>query len=209
MQETWLAWVTESLEWIRASGWQGVGWFVALFILSCVFFLPGSALTVGAGAVYGFWWGAVLVTISSTLGALVNFLTSRYLLRTWLSTKLHKYPKFLALDRAIEKDGWKVILISRISPVLPHSLVSYIAGITQISCGRFTLASFLGFLPISIGYSYVGALLGAVARTKMQITSNDPLTWAFYGIGLVVTVLSVVWSAKLAAKALRSSIPME
>ena len=209
MEETWLAWITGNMEWIRQSGWTGVAWFVVLFTLSCVFFLPGSILTVGAGAIYGFWGGTLLVTISSTIGALVNFLTSRYLLRKWLIGKLHKYPKYLAVDRAIEKEGWKVILISRISPVLPHSFVSYIAGVTQISCTRFTLASLIGFIPVSLGYSYLGAFLGAVARTKMQLTTNDPFTWVMYGLGLLVTVATVVLTARMAARALRGSVPLD
>ena len=74
----------DPLEWIQQSGWIGVVWFIVLYTLTCVFFLPGSILTVGAGAVYGFWFSTALVTISSTVGAAVNFLTSRYLARSWM-----------------------------------------------------------------------------------------------------------------------------
>lgn len=209
MADAWLQWLSDSMSWIENSGWVGVLWFIFLYALTCIFFLPGSFLTVGAGAVYGFWWGALLVTFSSTAGATVNFLTGRYLLRRFVLRHLSHSPKFLALDRAIEREGWQVILVSRISPIVPHSLVSYIAGVTQISLTRFSVASFLGFLPFSAAYSYAGALLGAVARTQFQTTNPDPWTWTLYIIGLFFTIWAVVMTARMATKALRQSVPTE
>lgn len=209
MEETWLHWLTASMDWIQASGWVGMVWFVVLYTLTCVFFLPGSALTVGAGAIYGFWGGTLLVTFSSTVGAVVNFLTARYLLRAFVLRHLSHSRKFLALDHAIEREGAQVVFVSRISPVVPHSLVSYIAGVTKISFWKFSLASFLGFIPISVAYSYAGALLGAVARTHLKITTNDPLNWFFYGLGMVVTIGVVIMTARMGARALRQSMPEE
>ena len=209
MEQAWLEWLTTSMDWINASGWIGMVWFIVLYTLTCVFFLPGSFLTVGAGAIYGFWGGALLVTISSTIGAVVNFVTGRYFLRTFVLRHLAHRQKFLALDLAIEREGWQVILISRISPIVPHSLVSYIAGVTQISLLRFTIASFVGFVPISVLYSYAGAVLGAVTRSKFQFTSDDPLAWTLYVVGLIITVLTVVMATRMATKALRESIPLE
>lgn len=209
MEEAWLQWLSSSMDWIQDSGWIGVLWFMFLYALTCIFFLPGSFLTVGAGAVYGFWWGALLVTFSSTVAATVNFLTGRYLLRNFVLRHLSHSPKFLALDRAIEREGWQVILVSRISPIVPHSLVSYIAGVTQISLTRFSVASFLGFLPFSAAYSYAGALLGAVARTQLKISDNGPWTWFLYIAGLFFTLWAVVKTARMATKALRQSVPID
>jgi len=207
MQQQWLLWVTDTLDWIRSAGWVGMIWFIVLFALTCVFFLPGSALTLGAGAVYGFWWGTFLVMLGSVLGAQINFLTSRYLLRNWISSCLEKHPRWLALDRAIERHGWQVVLLSRLSPIVPHSLVSYIAGVTGIGVWRFSMASLIGFLPISAAYSYGGALLGAVVRTRANITSNDPFTWTMYVFGLILSIVVVLWTARIAKKALHSSAP--
>ena len=165
-----------SLEWIQHSGWTGVVWFIVLYTLTCVFFLPGSILTVGAGAVYGFWFSTALVTISSTVGAAVNFLTSRYLVRNWMQRKLGDSAKFRALERAVSAEGWRIILISRMSPIVPHSLVSYAAGLIHISFWRFTLASFVGFLPTSAAYTYVGAMVGKALRTSAGAAPHDPVT---------------------------------
>lgn len=209
MEQEWLRLVAEALEGMRQSGWHGVAWFVGLYAVSCVLFLPGSALSLGAGAVYGFWLGTVVVLVSSTVGAQVNFLMARYLLRGWLRRVVGSSPKFLSLDRAVQREGWKIILVSRISPVVPHSLVSYLAGLTRISGWRFLVASLGGFLPMSVFYCYAGAFLGAVARGGAGLSAQDPVIWLLYALGLVCTVGVVWWSGKLAGQALRRSVPEE
>jgi uncharacterized membrane protein YdjX (TVP38/TMEM64 family) len=207
-----------SMEWIAHSGWVGAGWFILLYTLTCVFFLPGSILTIGAGAVYGFWFSTALVAVSSTVGAAVNFLTSRYLVRDWMQRRIGQNAKFRALEKAVSLEGWRMILISRMSPIIPHSLVSYAAGLIQISFWRFTLASFVGFLPPSAAYTYVGAMVGKALRTSAGVTPHDPVTWAFYGLGLVATVAVTAittrvarrsWSAYYAERKLDGETPEE
>ncbi len=205
MEAQWIEWMTSGMDWIEQMGWVGWFWFIVLYTLTCVFFLPGSMLTVGAGAIYGFWGGTLLVSISSMAGAVANFATSRYLLRGWLSRKFARSERFQALDHAITTDGWKVILLSRISPILPHSVVSYAAGLTRISMTKYTLASWIGFIPISAAYAYGGAFLGKFARARAGATHGSE-TWWFYGIGLVVTIVVTVWSTRIAGKAIRARI---
>jgi uncharacterized membrane protein YdjX (TVP38/TMEM64 family) len=206
MHEMWLQGMTHFLDWVEQSGWVGWLGFVVIYTLTCVFFLPGSVLTVGAGAIYGFWGGTLLVSISNLIGAVVNFLTSRYLLRGWLQRKFASNPKYHALDRAVANDGWQIILLSRISPVVPHSVVSYACGLTKLSLAKFSLASWIGFVPISAAYSYAGAFLGKFARASAGLPHGQGSweTWAFYGVGLVITVIVTIWSTRVAAKALKS-----
>jgi uncharacterized membrane protein YdjX (TVP38/TMEM64 family) len=189
-----------SMEWITQSGWIGVAGFIILYTLTCVFFLPGSVLTVGAGAVYGFWFSTALVTISSTVGAVVNFLCSRYLARSWMQKRLGRSTRFRALERAVSTEGSRMILISRMSPLIPHSLVSYAAGLIRISFWRFTLASFAGFLPQSVAYTYIGAVVGKAVRTSAGVTPHDPVIWALYGLGLVATLAVTVLTTRIARR---------
>jgi uncharacterized membrane protein YdjX (TVP38/TMEM64 family) len=193
-----------SMEWIAHSGWVGVGWFILLYTLTCVFFLPGSILTIGAGAVYGFWFSTALVAVSSTVGAAVNFLTSRYLARNWMQRKIGQNSKFRALEKAVSSEGWRMILISRMSPIIPHSLVSYAAGLMQISFWRFTLASFVGFLAPSAAYTYLGAIVGKALRTSAGVTPHDPVTWAFYGVGLAATLAITAITTRVARRTWRA-----
>lgn len=208
MSEVWLKWMTGSLDWVEGSGWVGWLLFIVIYTLTCVFFLPGSVLTVGAGAIYGFWGGTLLVSISNLVGAVVNFLTSRYLIRGWLQQKFAANKKLHALDNAIAAGGGRIILLSRVSPVVPHSIVSYACGLTKISLGKFSLASWIGFIPISAAYSYAGAFLGKFARLKagQPHGAESWQTWTFYGLGLVVTAVVTVWSARAASRALKSRV---
>lgn len=208
MEEAWVNWMNDGMLWIQQAGWMGWLWFIVLYTLTCVFFLPGSILTVGAGAAYGFWGGTLLVSVSSVAGAVVNFLTSRYLIRGWLTRKFAQNQKFHALDHAVAKDGWSIILLSRISPILPHSVVSYACGLTKISFLKFSLASWLGFIPISAAYAYAGSLVGKVARAKAGIPHGTE-SWIFYGLGLVVTIVVTVLSTQLASRAMKQRLHPE
>jgi hypothetical protein len=91
-----------------------------------------------------------------------------------------------------------MILISRMSPIIPHSLVSYAAGLIRISFWRFTFASFIGFLPQSAAYTYVGAVVGKALRTSAGVTPHDPVTWIFYGLGLVATLIVTAITTRIA-----------
>ncbi len=208
MEEIFTNWMTESLAWIQASGWIGWVGFIALYALTCVFLLPGSVLTVGAGAVYGFGAGTLLVTIASVVGAVLNFATSRYLVHRWLHRKFAHNARFQALDQAIAKSGWRIVLLSRLSPILPHSIVSYACGLTTISMTRFTLASWIGFIPISAAYAYTGALIGKIAKAKAGLPHGID-SWLLYAAGLTITILVTIWSAKIAARALKTEIPLD
>jgi len=192
-----------SLDWIQQNPWLGALWFIILYTLTCVIFLPGSLLTIGAGAVYGFWISTLLVTVSSTVGAIVNFLTSRYIARRWMERKLGNDPKFHALEKAVGARGWKLIMISRISPVVPHSLVSYASGLTRISFWRFTMASVAGFLPLSAAYSYAGAFVSQAIHTTVGLKPHDPISWTFYVLGMVATIVAMIMTTRAASRALK------
>lgn len=206
MDVSWAQWINDFLDWVRETG--PLGWlaFIGLYALTCVFFLPGSLLTVGAGAIYGFWYGTLLVTVSSTVGAVVNFLTTRYLARNWVERRLAGSCKFQALEQAVGREGWQIILLSRISPILPHSVVSYASGLTRISLRRYAAASFLGFIPLSAAYAYAGAVLGRFARTSAGVSEQDIVTWILYGIGLIVTVVVMVLTTRAATKVLAGKV---
>jgi uncharacterized membrane protein YdjX (TVP38/TMEM64 family) len=190
--------------WIAASGWVGWIWFIVLYTLSCVLFLPGSVLSFGAGAVYGFWGGTLLVSLGSVAGALANFLSTRYLLRTWMARKFAGSRKFQALDHAAANDGWKLVLLTRLSPILPHSLVSCAFGLSRISLLRYTLASWIGFLPISAAYAYGGAVIGRAAKGGLH---QGPTAWVAYTIEIALTVIITIWITRIAHSALKSYAP--
>ena len=204
MFEAWTAWMEQSMLWIEQSGWVGWIWFIVLYTLSCVFFLPGSVLSFGAGAVYGFWQATVLVSLGSVAGALANFISARYLLRGWMERKFGQGPKFRAVNKAVTHEGWKLVILTRISPVLPHSLVSCAFGLSRISFWRYLLASWLGFLPLSAAYAYAGAVIGKAAKGGIH---QGPWAWAAYAVEIAITILITVWITRVAHKALVNCAP--
>lgn len=204
MLEAWTAWMDQSMLWIEQSGWVGWIWFIILYTASCVLFLPGSVLSFGAGAVYGFWSGTLLVSLGSVAGAMANFLSTRHLLRGWMGRRFAGSRKFQALDHAATTDGWRMIILMRLSPILPHSLVSCAFGLSRISFWRYLFASWIGFLPISAAYAYGGAVIGKAAKGGIH---QGPWAWAIYAAELALTVLITVWITRISQKALRTYAP--
>lgn len=120
-----------AMNWVEKSGGRGIFGFVLLYILACVLFLPGSILTLGAGAVFGVVKGSVIVSASATLGATCAFLVGRYLARNWVENKIAGNEKFKAIDDAVVRDEWKIVGLTCIAPVFPFSLLNYAYGVTK------------------------------------------------------------------------------
>jgi uncharacterized membrane protein YdjX (TVP38/TMEM64 family) len=140
-----------ALDWIGKLGPWGPVIFVGIYIVATVFFIPGSVLTLGAGAVFGVGLGSVCVSISATLGATAAFLVGRYLARDAIARKIEKNEKFAAIDRAVADEGWKIVFLTRLSPVFPFTLLNYAFGLTRVSLVCFFLLSqTVGIVPPSI-----------------------------------------------------------
>jgi uncharacterized membrane protein YdjX (TVP38/TMEM64 family) len=198
--------LASALAWTAAAGLAGQAAFVGLYVLACVAFLPGSALTLGAGAAFGLWKGFVLVSIGSTVGAWASFLVGRYLLRDWVSRRLEKVPAFAAVSGAVGQEGWKVVLLTRLSPVLPFNLLNYGYGLTTVGAGEYALASWIGMMPGTFLYVYLGAAAGEAARGGSR--SRTPAEWALYGAGLAATAVAAWLVGRTAKRALSAKVPL-
>ena len=187
----------EGLDAIARLGPWGPVLFVAIYIGATVLFLPGSVLTLGAGAVFGVGLGSVYVSIASTLGATAAFLVGRYFARGWVAKKIAGSAAFAAIDRAVAEEGWKIVGLTRLSPAFPFSLLNYAFGVTRVSLRDYVLASWIGMMPGTVMYVYVGSLARAAGdRTR------TPGEWALYGIGLLATIGVTVFVTRLARRAL-------
>lgn len=193
--------LASALSWTAAAGPLGQAGFVGLYVLATVAFLPGSILTLGAGAAFGLWKGFALVSIGSTVGAGAAFLVGRYLLRDWVSRKLEKVPAFAAVAGAVGHEGWKVVLLTRLSPVLPFNLLNYAYGLTTVGFGEYVLASWLGMIPGTFLYVYLGAAAGEAARNGSR--ERTPAEWALYAGGLAATGVAAWLVGRTAKRALK------
>jgi len=196
------------LVWIEGLGPLGAVFYIGIYIVSCVLFVPGSVLTIGAGAIFGVVWGSVYVSIASTLGATCAFLVGRYFARDWVAKRIEGNKKFKAVDEAVEKEGWKIVGLTRLSPVFPFTLLNYAYGLTQVKLKDFFLASWLGMMPGTVMYVYLGAAAGSLAsiNSGMEGKEKTSAEWALYAIGLLATLVVTAFVTKLARKALAEQI---
>jgi len=188
----------QAIDWVAQLGLWGPVIFIAIYVVATVLFIPGSVLTLGAGAVFGVGWGSVYVSIASTLGATAAFLVGRYLARDSIARKIEGNERFAAIDKAVAKEGWKIVGLTRLSPVFPFTLLNYAFGVTQVKLRDYVLASWIGMMPGTIMYVYVGSLAQAATGERERTTGE----WVLYGVGLLATVVVTVFVTRLAKRAL-------
>ena len=180
--------------------------FITVYIVATVLLLPGFILTLGAGFLFGVGWGSVFVSISSILGATCSFLIGRYVARDWVAKKMQSHEKFQPVDEAVAREGWKIVGLTRLSPIFPFNLLNYVFGITQVSLRDYFLASWIGMMPGTVMYVYVGSLAGDLAALGSEGRSRTPAEWALYLVGLLATVVGTVYVTRLARKALEKRV---
>lgn len=188
-----------ALEWLPSLGPVGFLVFILLYIAACVFCFPATLLTLGAGAMYGAGIGIPLVSVSATFGATAAFLVGRTIARGWIESKIKDQPRLAALDRGVAKEGWKMVLLTRLSPALPFTLLNYAYGLTRISLSEYVWSSWLGMLPGVVLYVYIGSVAGAAATGR----EKTPAEWAMLAVGLAATAAVTVKITRLAQAALK------
>jgi len=195
-----------ALDWVGRLGPWGPLIFIAIYILACVLFLPGSILTLGGGVLFGVIKGSIIVSISATLGATCAFLVGRYLARDWVAKKIQPNEKFQAIDEAVAREGWKIVGLTRLSPVFPFNLLNYAYGLTRVSVRAYFFASWIGMMPGTIMYVYIGSLAGEVAKLGSEGRTRTSAEWALYIVGLIATIAVTIFITRIARGALRRKI---
>ena len=183
-------WLSAFQQWVAGTGlWGGVV-YALVYVVCALLFVPGSLLTIGAGLVFGPWWGTVIVSAASTATAALAFLIARHLARERVAAAARRNPRFEAIDRAVAEKGWKVVALLRLSPVVPFSLSNYLYGLTPVGFAPYVLTSWIAMLPGTLLYVWLGAAGGAAAGAGRE--ERGPLEWAMLGAGLLATVVVTV-----------------
>ncbi len=196
------AWLKDTLDRVAGLGFIGIVLFIALYVVATVLFIPGAVLTLGAGAIYGVLWGSVYVSIASTIGATCAFLIGRHLARETITRKIGGNKAFAAIDKAVATGGWKIVGLTRLSPLFPFTFLNYAFGLTRISLREYVVASWIGMMPGTVLYVYLGSLAQAASGQRARTVWQ----WALYGIGLVATVAVTVIITRMARRELQRSI---
>jgi len=178
--------------WVDGLGIWGPVVFVAGYAAATVAFVPGSLLTLAGGAIFGLVQGTLYVFLGATLGACAAFLVARYVARGAVERKLAGRPRFAAIDRAVGREGRKIVVLLRLSPAFPFNLLNYGLGLTRVRFVDYLVAC-LGMLPGTFLYVYYGKLLGDVAAVAGGVeVERGAEYWTFLGVGIVATI-AVTW----------------
>lgn len=150
-------------------GAWGIVIFIVVYVIATILLVPGSALTVGAGFVFGLGWGLLAVSLGSTTGAALAFLITRFVAREKIASMARNNENFRRIDAAIGEQGAKLVFLLRLSPLIPFNLSNYFYGLTSVKFWPYVLASWIGMLPGTLLYVY----LGTVGRTGLQGCKRD------------------------------------
>ena len=194
-------WLEQVLPALRSP--LGIAAFVPLYALWVTLLLPGVWASMVAGALYGTWGGSFLVFLGACLGAEAAFLLGRTWLRDWARRRLLTFPKLLAIEKGVSREGLKLVLLTRLSPAFPFSLLNFAYGLSEVSLRDYTLG-LVGIIPGTILFCGLGAVAGDVARFGEVLSGQaDPATWALRVVGLLATVASVWLVGRAAQRAIK------
>jgi len=196
-------WMKALSSWVEKLGPFGVVVFALIYAAATVLFVPGSTLTIAAGLIFGVGLGMVAAWTGALLGSSLAFLIGRYLARSEIEEKTKGNEKFAAIDEAIGKQGWKIVGLLRLSPLIPFNASNYFYGITKVGFWPYVLATAGGMLPGTLLYVY----LGAAGKAGLGGGSNQhsSLEYVFFGVGLIATIGVTSWVSRIAKNALKES----
>jgi len=182
--------------WADTSGPIGMVGFGAVYVVLALLFVPGAALTMVAGGVFGIGWGMVVVAIATSVADAAAFLLGRYIARGAVVRLMERYPRFKIVDRTISRGGWRIVALIRLSPALPYSASNYLFGVTSVPFIPFLISSGIFTLPGALAYLY----LGYVGAETVSGSSRNTVEWALLSVGLAVTFVAIGYVTVLARR---------
>ncbi len=194
-------WLAAFQEYVRDLGPLGWALYAGMYAVCVVLFVPASVLTLGAGAIYGVTIGVGVVLVGASLGATVAFLLARTLARARVSKMTAGNERFAALDRAIAKEGAKIVFLVRLAPIFPFTYSNYAFGLTGIGTLGYVLATIFGMIPGTFAYVYLGTAAAGAATAG----TADQAQTVVQIVGAVATLVVTVFVARLATRAIREA----
>ena len=193
-------WIATFQAWVKEIGPIGYLVYVLVYMLFCVLGIPASPLTIGAGAIFGFAKGTIVVILGATLGATLSFLLARTVMRRRIEAITATNAKFLALDRAITREGGRIVFLVRLAPVFPFAYVNFAFGLTGVRLLSYVVATFFGIIPVTLAFVYISATAAQAASADM---SNARV--AINIIGGVLAIVATAFVTRVATRAIKKA----
>jgi uncharacterized membrane protein YdjX (TVP38/TMEM64 family) len=198
--------IARFLEWVQGAGLWGALLFGLAYIPAAVLFVPASVLTLGAGFIFGVVKGTAIVSLGSTAGAAAAFTVARTVGHDWIAGRVAGYPPLDAIGRAVESEAFKIVLLTRLSPLFPFNLLNYAFGLSSVPFRTYVLASWIGMLPGTLMYIYLGSAAQSVAALLSGELRRTPGQQAMFAAGLVATVVVTTIVTRAARRALSAIV---
>ena len=191
-------WLRDFQTYVRGLGAIGYVVYIVVYAVCVVAFVPASILTLGAGAIFGFVGGVIVVVIGATLGATLSFLLARTVMRKRVEAMTAKNAKFRALDRAIARDGTKIVFLVRLAVVFPFTWLNYAFGLTAIPLWSYVAATFIGIIPATAAFVFVSS-----AATTAATLQAGLITKTVYIAGGVIAIAVSAFIGRIATRAIK------
>jgi uncharacterized membrane protein YdjX (TVP38/TMEM64 family) len=200
-----VSFIETSQQRVMSWGAWGAVCYPLLFAACNILLLPGGILAVGGGFFFGLWWGFFIVLVGNLVGTAISFALSRWIARRWFQQKLSRNPTLRALRPAVERESWKIILLSQLHPLFPTSLLNYFYGITRIPFARYMLWASIGRAPGLFLYVYVGTLGQFAVRIMRGKSYPRMIEYWIWGGAFVTTALLLIVLGRMAYAAIQTS----
>ncbi|MCO1335893.1 TVP38/TMEM64 family protein [Microbulbifer sp. OS29] len=194
--------VIELMQWLNDRGWQTSLLFILVVAAAIIFLLPGVIFTMGAGFVFGVIKGTLLVLAGTVLGATLAFLIARYLLGEKPSRWVMSHIKPATVGEVIRREGWQMIMLTRLVPLFPFKLSNYFFGLTPVRLRDFILGNALGVIPLTLHNVYIGSI-AADLTSLGKVEGRTPVQWGFYIAGFALAVIALIGLTRMARRALK------
>ncbi|XP_010522704.1 PREDICTED: uncharacterized protein LOC104801224 [Tarenaya hassleriana] len=195
-----LLWIKEDL-----GPWGPFALAIAYIPLT-IMAVPASVLTLGGGYLFGLPVGFIADSLGATLGATAAFLLGRTVGRSYVTSKIKNYPKFQAVATAIQRSGFKIVLLLRLVPLLPFNMLNYLLSVTPVGIGEYMLATWLGMMPITFGLVYVGTTLKDLSDVTHGWHEISTTRWVIMVFGFVLSVILIVCITRVAKSSLEIAL---
>src|SRR4029450_2659579 len=200
-----VSFIEASQQRVMSWGAWGAVCYPLLFAACNIFLLPGGILAVGGGFFFGLWWGFLIVLVGNLVATAISFALSRWIARRWLQQKLSRNPTLRTLGPAVERESWKIILLSQLHTLFPTRLLNYFSGITRLSFGSSMLWATIGRAPGLFLYVYAGTLGQFAVRIMRGKSYPRVIEYWVWGGAFVTTVMLLVVLGRMAYVAIQRS----
>lgn len=194
-----------TIESLDKLGLWGRAVFIVMYVLGTLVLFPVTLLSFASGALHGFIAGFAIAILSATAGASLAFLLSRYFFRDWIQKEMAMHPKFRALENDVAERGWKIVALSRVSFVLPYTVLNYAFGLTQIPFYRYTFVTFVAMIPGTLLYTYLGSIAGTVAAYFQNRQSFTVVEIIFSSITVAASLALLVYLGAIVKKSINKN----